>query len=214
MEITGLKANARAPDRVTVVIDGARFASLPLTVATSLGLFVGKLVNEDLKERLDEAAEVEKTYQGALRMLNVRPRAVNDLMRRLRAKGHSPSACARVIGRLETAGELDDEKFARLYAAQKTGKGFGRARVLADLLAQGVDGRVAETAVDLALSEQLSDPLVIARELAEKRVRRLKGLDRNTQKRRLLQYLARRGFTGGEIWDVVDEALRPDPPVI
>jgi regulatory protein len=207
MEVTGLKTNARVPNYITVVIDGTRFASLPVATVAQMGLQVGTLIDEKLRLRLEEVAEIENAYLRAVRMLGIRPRAVNDLMRRLRAKGHNPSACAEAVGRLEVAGELDDEKFARLFATQKVARRFGRSRILADLLSQGVDGRIAEVAIDMALMDQDTDPLIEIRGLAAKKMRQMKGLDRTKQKRRLLGYLARRGFCGGDVWAIVDEAL-------
>lgn len=207
MEVTGLKTNARVPDYVTVVIDGTRFASLPVRTVEALRLQVGTEIKDDLKLRLDEAAEIEKTYQRALRMLDTRPRASHDLIRRLRAKGHDPSACAEVVGRLETSGALDDKKFATLYAVHKADKGFGRFRIISDLRSQGVEGHVAEIAVDSAIADNDEDPLAGVRALAEKKMRQMHGLDRTRQKRRLLAYLARRGFGGGDVWELVEEVL-------
>lgn len=207
MKVTGLKTNPRVLDYVTVVIDGTRFASFPVRTVAALGLHVGTQIDDDLKRCLDRAAAIEKTYQRARRMLDVRPRASNDLMRRLRAKGHNPSDCAEVVGRLETSGALDDEKFAALFAVQKADRGFGRFRILSDLLSQGVEGCLAEKAVDGALAEQYEDPLTGVRSLAEKKMKQMHGLDRTKQKRRLLGYLARRGFGGGDVWEIVDEVL-------
>lgn len=208
MTLTGLKQHPRAPDYLVVEIDGARFATLRASVVASLGLVVGQELDKETLARLEHAADAEKAYRRSIRMLTARPRAVNDLLRRLRAKGHNPSAAVEAVGRLEASGVLDDGKFAEHYARTRAERGFGRPRILGDLLAMGVDGRLAERTIDSVLADDDVEPYSRLRELAEKKFGRMTGLPRDTQRRRLYQYLARRGLTGMKVREIVDELVR------
>jgi regulatory protein len=84
-------------------------------------------------------------------------------------------------------------------------RGKGPARLLRDLLAQGVERRTAEQAVWRALDEEGIDPRVEARAVAAKRARQLAGLPAAVRKRRLLAFLVRRGYAGGEMKELIEE---------
>ena len=96
--VTAFKINPRAPDKVVIELDGARLASLPADTVAQFDLSVGRLLTEDEYQKLSYITDVEAAHSRSLRMLTARPRAVNDLLRRLRAKGHNPSAAAEAVG--------------------------------------------------------------------------------------------------------------------
>jgi regulatory protein len=132
---------------------------------------------------------------------------VQEILRKLRQRGHNPSAVAEVVGRLEEQGLLDDRQFAEHFARVRSAKGHGRGRLLTDLLARGVDRRVAEGAIDRVLDAEGVDDLAMARALAEKRVRQLGELPREVLFRRVAAYLSRRGFQGTAVRDMLGEVL-------
>ena len=93
-----------------------------------------------------------------------------------------------------------------LEAAYDAGlSGGGR---LHDLLAKGVDRRRAERAIAEVLEVEGLGAPGRARQLAEKRAAQLGGVPPRQKRRRLLAYLARRGFRGREVQDMVMEILR------
>ncbi len=207
MVVTALQANARAPGNVIIELDGSRFASLPRDVIAALHLEVGEELDVAKHRRLSHLADAEAAYNRAVRMLTARPRAINDLLRRLRAKGHNPSAASEAVGRLEAAGLLDDAVFAEHFTRARSARGHGRARILSDLLSQGVERLLAERAIDKVLADEGVDPLDQVRKLAEKRGIQLRHLAPGAKKRRILGYLERRGFVGWEVRRVVEEVV-------
>jgi regulatory protein len=114
---------------------------------------------------------------------------------------------AEVVGRLEDQGLLDDAAFAEHFARVRMARGHGRGRLLTDLLARGVDRRTAERAVDAVLDAEGVDELEVARTLAMKRIGQLTGYPRDVVFRRVVGYLARRGYRGREVGDMVAEVL-------
>ncbi|HLB37623.1 MAG TPA: regulatory protein RecX [Gemmatimonadales bacterium] len=212
MIITGLTADSRQPGYLVVEADRARYASLPLEVVHQLELKVGLEVQGEQAERLRRAAEVESAHQVAARLLAMRPRSVYDVLARLRERGHNPSAAAAAVGRLEAAGVLDDAAYARHFARVRAPRGHGPARLLHDLLAKGVDRRVAERAIAEVLDQEGVDASAQARALAGKRMGQLRDVPPRQRRRRLLAYLARRGFRGREVQDMVSDMLSAEPP--
>jgi len=111
------------------------------------------------------------------------------------------------VGRLEDSGVLNDAEYARHHARVRSARGHGPARLLTDLLAKGVERQLAERAIDEVLAAEEFDELGQARTVAVKRVRQLGGLPPAALKRRLTQYLSRRGFRGYEVSALVDELV-------
>ena len=208
MIVTALTPDPRQSGYLVVDVDKARYASLPLEVVSALGLKKGLDVQGELAERLKRAADVEAAYTVAARLLAMRPRSVYEVLARLRERGHNPSAAAAAVGRLEAAGVLDDANYARHFARVRAPRGHGPSRLLHDLLAKGVDRRLAERAIADVLDADGLNGTGQARALALKRAQQLKGLTPPQQRRRLLAYLARRGFRGHEIQDIVSDVLK------
>ena len=204
MILTGLAPDPRRPDYRLVEVDRGRFASLAAEDLELLELRIGAPISKAAFARLQELADREAAHRAALRALARRAHARSDLRRRLLQKQHPPAAVDDALDRLAAAGLLDDARFAADYAAAKAYRGRGPARLIRDLLALGIDRRVAEEAVQTSLADEGIDPTRAVRALAEKRARQLAGLPAPVRKRRLTAFLVRRGFGGAEVRKVVE----------
>ncbi|PYO37287.1 MAG: hypothetical protein DMD37_04755 [Gemmatimonadetes bacterium] len=203
--LTGLAPDPRQPGYRLLEVDRGRFASLPAADLDLLPLSVGREIPERVLERLRELADLEAAWRAALRMQRLRGHARVDLQRRLLRKQHPPAAVEGALERLATRGLLDDREFAFHYAATHAARGRGAPRLVRDLLAQGVERRLAERVVQEALAAEGLDGEGVARAVAERRARQLAGLPPEARRRRLLAFLARRGFSGGKVRELVRE---------
>ena len=207
MVVTGLRSDARVAGSVIVEADGVRIASLPPEVLRELKLEVGRELSQSQHDAVVHASLVEGARRVALRLLASRPRAIQDLKRRLRERGHESSAIEESVARLQAAGLLDDVQFAQHFVRVRAARGHGPSRLIHDLLTVGVERRVAERAVSDVSEAEGVDAAAMARALAEKRAARLAGLPGPKRRRRLLIYLARRGFRGREVREMVTELV-------
>ena len=204
MLLTGLAPDPRRPDYRLVEVDRGRFASLPAADLAHLDLRIGAEIPPRVFERLQELADLEGAHRAGLRALARRAHARVDLRRRLLQKQHPPAAVDGALERLSAQGLLDDATFARDYAATRASRGRGPSRLIRDLLSQGVERRLAEEAVSVALADEGGDPDAVVRAVAEKRARQLAGLPAPVRKRRLVAFLARRGFQGPAVRGIVE----------
>jgi regulatory protein len=207
VRITALKPAGRKPGFVSIYAGGVRLGVLPAEEIRALGIEVGAEVDGKGEERLLTALERVRAYDSAVRLLAVRGRSVQEILMRLRRKGLRPDAVDHAVGRLETEGLLDDGVMAREFARSRAERGYGRARILAELSRRGVDRQTAERAVADVGEDDEGERRRRMLVLARKRCAQLRGLEREVAKRRLAGYLARRGYGGSEVWRVVDEAL-------
>ena len=204
--ITALEPDPRRPEAVRVDIDGIRFGAVPREVAAREGLVVGRELDTALQERLAAAADIEAAYRTVLRALEVRSYARGDLGRRLQRKGHPRPAVDAALERVSDLGLLDDASFAESYIETRAARGRGPSRLTRDLLSMGVERTTIERALAAHWPEG-SDRTAVPLALAQKRAAQLGSLPRQTKRRRLVAYLARRGFTGREVTDIVDRVV-------
>ncbi|MGE0554907.1 MAG: regulatory protein RecX [Gemmatimonadales bacterium] len=203
--IERLERDRRVADAIKVVVDGAVVLSLPAEAVVAERLAVGTELSEGLLERLTRTGERHAAYQTALRLLGRRGYARRDLGRRLLLKGHQPAAIEAALDRAEQAGLLDEERFARHFVQTRSARGRGPARIRRELLQQGVPDRVVETVLAEELPDGADQDVVVA--LARKRARQLVSVERPVRLRRVMAYLARRGYTGPEIRRLVRSAI-------
>jgi regulatory protein len=203
LRITAIDPDPRRPESLRVEIDGARFGVIPRELATTEQLVVGRVVDRGLQERLASAADAEAAYRTVLRALEIRSYARGDLVRRMLRKGHQRQAVEAAVERAASFGLLDDEAFAQTYVQTRSARGRGPARLVRDLLSMGVERALIDRAIAAQWSED-SDKTAMPLALAKKRAGQLSGLPRQTKRRRVVAYLARRGFSGREITEIVD----------
>lgn len=205
-EVTGLEPDPRREGSVRVLVGGVDFCAIPLDAVAALGLRVGRLLDDPLREALGRAADDEAAFRTALRFLARRPFGRADLARRLRQKGHGERAVGAALTRAERLGLVDDERFAERFVASRSARGRGPARLRRDLLGMGVEPAVVEAALRAAEAAGVHDPARVE-QLARARARQLRALPPVTRRRRLLAFLARRGFGGSTARDLVARVL-------
>jgi regulatory protein len=204
--ITALEADPRSPESVRVEIDGVRFGAVSRAVIDVEGLRPGHRVDPALHERLAAAADLEAAYRTIPRSLEVRSYARNDLARRMVRKGHRRPVVDAALERAASVGLLDDAAFAEFYVQTRAARGRGPSRLTRDLLSMGVDRGVIDRVIAAQWPEG-ADCSSMPLALAQKRAAQLADLPRQSRRRRVLAYLARRGFSGHEVVAIVDRVI-------
>lgn len=211
--ITALVAQKRNKERVNVYLDG-EFA-FGLATIEALKLHKGQELSDADIERLKALDEVEVAHERALHFLSYRPRSTEEVRRNLRnsKRNFGETAIENTIGRLERAGLLDDEAFARYWVENRERFSPRSARALRHELRQkGVPDRAIEAAIDEV------DEAGAAYQAAQDRLSRYAGADEETFRKRLGGYLSRRGFSYGVVREALDrlweEITRPDPDLL
>ena len=212
MKITAITAQQKDKNRVNVMVDGIYRFSLDIFQYADLGIRVGKEYTEQELVELESESQFGKLYARALEYCLMRPHSakeVRDYLYRktrdqkvkdrrsgeMRVKpGVSEALTVRVFERLLAKGYVDDAKFTRYWIDNRSlTKGASRRKLQAELQAKGVSRSVIE--VYLAESDR-SDEDEIQKVIAKK-------ARRYDDPQKLMQYLARQGFS----YDQIKEAL-------
>lgn len=143
--------------------------------------------------------------QIALRQLTMAPRSRKQLADKLRQRGCAEDVATAVLDRLTEVGLVDDEAYARMLVRNKQEtRGLAPRALTQELRRKGV----AEEIIEDALADiHPDDDADRARQLVEKRLRTMGGLDRQVQTRRLAGFLARKGYDSNLAFRVIREAL-------
>lgn len=140
----------------------------------------------------------------ALRSLATRARSVAETRQKLADRGVSVELIDEVVDGLVDEGLLDDTRLAHDLASrlQETKK-MGPVAIRHTLGTRRIPRPIIDSVVDglAAVDDEVLEQLVV------RRAAQLRGLDRSTQVRRLVGYLARRGHQGPDVYRVVDRVL-------
>ena len=153
----------------------------------------------------DSEAAQQEVLSAAKKALAKKQLSSAELEKTLTAKEFDPGLIATVIAEFETRNYLNDADLAkRLCEKLRSQKGYSRAQI-----SQKLRARLLPPAVIAEVTEQLDqqDETELLLKAASDRAAKLKQLDYQTAERRLLSYLARRGWSGQQVYETVKLAL-------
>jgi regulatory protein len=209
--ITAVTPSVRREGRFDVAVDGKQVGTLSLEAIERLGIHVGSQCDERLGGAIASEAARLRTFDRALDLLAFRARATKELRTALIRKGEEAPNVEHALERLTEMGLLDDADYARQYARTKImGPGFSRRRLQAELARRGVARDVADGAIEAAFAEDDVDGDAILERVAARKLRSLAALEPTTRRRRLYEFLARRGYESDDIRRVMDRLLAAD----
>ncbi len=204
--ITALEPDPARPGSVRVLVDGRLFCTVGEESVGAAGLEVGEPWDGPRAGVAGEAADLEAAWRSLLRALERRSFACGELRRKLCRGGHPAPAVDLAIERAVRVRLLDDAAFVTQYVASRSARGRGPARLRRDLSGLGIDRGMIDAAITAHWPEP-EDALALARELAQRRAKQLAAQPRDVRRRRILAYLARRGFTGAQVTELVHRVL-------
>jgi regulatory protein len=113
-------------------------------------------------------------YDYALRILMRRAHSVHEMKTKLLRKADSELLAQVVLARLKESGKLDDSRYAKQFARQRSEvRKQGKFRIARDLRARGVPDRHINEAIDESAASQ--DEAAIVRQRIERKLRSFRG---------------------------------------
>jgi regulatory protein len=199
MKITAIKAQIKNVERVSIYIDGKYSFSLTQSQLLDLKLFNGKEVGEQELEELKQASDYGKLLERTMNYVMIRPRSIREVRDYLWRKKADPEMSQRIIDRLESRKYLNDESFAQSWVrARQLTKPVSKRRLTAELIQKGVASDIIERAVS---GGDYNETDALHEIIAKKRKQ-----SRYQDEQKLMQYLARQGFTYDAIKSALNEA--------
>ncbi len=195
--ITALK-NGRSK-RINLFLDGKFAVSLHAELAVKEKLAVGKELSADRVEALASLENDNRCLAAAMRYLGHRPRSEHELRQRLHQRGFGEDSIEAVLIKLQEQQLVDDSAFARFWKDNRQSfSPRSQWLIRQELQQKGVTGEVIDQAVSSV------DDADSAYRAAATRAGRIKTADYQVFRRRLGEYLKRRGFGYGVIIKTVE----------
>jgi regulatory protein len=186
-KITAIEVQKKDAKRVNIYLDGEFAFGLDRYVAA--WLTVGQSLNEEKIARLQTEDSQEKAYRQAMLFLGIRARSEMEVRRNLEKHEIPSFLIEQTITRLREERLLNDGQFAQTWVANRSEfRPRSRRALRVELRQKGLPEADIKSATDAVNEESL------AYLAAQKRVRRLDGLEWVEFRKKLSEHLARRGF--------------------
>ena len=195
-KITAIEVQKRRPNRVNIHLDGEFAFGLARIVAAWLR--VGQELSEEKIEELQAKDARERAYQQAMLFLSYRARSESEIRRNLRKHEIPEAVIEETLERLRQDGLANDKEFASAWVENRsTFRPRSRRMMALELKQKGLDEEAIQSAMENV------DDETSAYEAARKRAVRFKGLEWNDFRKKLSEFLARRGYSYSVIAPVV-----------
>ncbi len=150
--------------------------------------------------QLETEAEL---YDVAVRALMRRAHSVHEMKQKLDRRSDNKLLVQVVMARLKENGQIDDARYAKQFARQRTeSRKQGKFRVARDLRARGVPDRHIEAALQEAAKE--TDETAVVRQRIERKLRSYRGEIDEKKMASVYRSLLQAGFSA----DVVRRELK------
>jgi regulatory protein len=198
MKITAIKQQEKRKDRYSIFVDEKYAFSLSESALLESKLASGQEIDKAQLKAYKQLSTDDKAYGNALRYVTMRPRSEWEMRDYLKRKQAEEPVIDKIMGRLYDLRLLNDEAFARTWVEnRRLLKPTSRRKLAMELKAK----RISEQIVDKVLAEdkEETDERDVLRELAARKRKRYP----DTVK--LMQYLARQGYSYDDIKTVLGE---------
>ena len=134
----------------------------------------------------------QSAQAAALRFLKIRPRSIVELKEKLQIKGFSSTDIETTVVDLLASGLLDDRAFTKSWINYRLARPFGFRRIILELKDKGIDPDIIGQAIEEARGSVNTES--VALDLAQRRWQRLPAIEPVKKKKRVMDFLLRRGF--------------------
>jgi regulatory protein len=210
VRISDIKTQVKDPLRENIYLDGKFGFGISAEARFLAKLQIGQEIDEDQVKQLVFQDQVGKLYIFAQRFLSYRPRSSKEMQYHLRKKLEKgeyvnlDTILDEVIRKLEKLGLINDEEFARWWIEQRQKFRPKGERVLRNELHQkGVPREVIDE-----IFYAYESPQNEIEKIARKKLASYAKLPEPEFRRKMSEFLARRGYDWDEIRSVVDTLLR------
>ena len=203
--LTDIQIDEETPSRRILFLDGAYFDSVDVGCIPKLGLRVGLEIEAQVLRKLIQADEGMRAENYALKLLSNQSYSKGQMSYQLGQKGFSTEAIEITLEDLEQLGHIKDENFAKKWVARRQrSKPKGKKMLAHELTNQSID----KATIDRVLAGiHDAEETKMALELAQKQAKRYQSLAPAVAKRRLHNFLLRRGFDYETIQRVIERVL-------
>ncbi len=201
MTITRIENQKKNKDRFSVYIDEKFSFGIDGVDLLYYKLKEGMDLPSSLYEEITERVFFVKARDAAIRYLGLSLKTENDLRERLKRYEYPESIIENVIETMKKYGYIDDEKYSNAFISSKMKNNLGKHRIFQELMQKKINRDIIERCMAESFDNECQiDSAVSAIE------KKMKGYlpEDYKEKKRLFDFLARRGFS----FDIIKKAYK------
>lgn len=204
-----LKRKKRTKDWYVIYLNDGREVLSYIDFILKFKIKTGKHLTEEEISEIKSISDLILAKETAYKFLSYKPRTQKEVEDKLRQKGFTQDIISKVIEDIKRYGFINDIEYARNFVLNRTkSKSLGKIALKQSLLLKGIPNEIIEQVLEER--ENLIDEFEIAFELARKKLKLLKSSKKkkrneNELKRKIYEFLTRRGFTWETIGRVIDK---------
>ena len=199
MQITQIKQQ-KDKNRVNIYLDGKFGFGIDLENFVKLGLRVEQELTQAQIDEITKKAEFQKVLAKILQFAMVRPRAEKEYRDWMKRKKVPESIHGDLLKKLKKFELLDDSKFAKWWIELRNEFRPKSVKILKlELRGKGIDINI----IDDVFENFEVDESEIAKKEIEKKLYKWEKYDSQTAKRKMAEFLGRKGFG----WDVIKKVI-------
>ena len=203
MKITKIVQQQKRTDRYSVFVDEKYSFSLSEGALLNSKIVSGQELSREQVNEYKRLSDEDKTFQRALRYEALRPRSIWETETYLKRKDSPAPLIEQITNKLKTLGYLDDVKFAESSVHDRR---LLRSSSVRKITLELRKRHVPSEAIEQALRGDETDDRQMLQSLIAKKRQQTKYQD----DLRLMQYLARQGFSYGDIKEALQDELLED----
>ena len=203
-KVIKVKRSTKYNDRIIITFENKSLLKVSEDAFLLHPIKIGDSISHKDIKKYDKKMRLQEAKDKAFKLLSYRMRSVGEIKKRLREKSFLLDEIDTTIAHLKKLNYLNDLEFARAFAKEKVKlKMIGPLLLQSQLFKYHIDASL----IDQVLSEiydQIDPHSLIEMHLEKKSITKSNIFD-NNQKKKLNDYLSRKGFTWAQINEVCAE---------
>ncbi|TYB30370.1 MAG: hypothetical protein FXF47_09540 [Candidatus Mcinerneyibacterium aminivorans] len=201
MKITKITPQKKRKNRYNIFVNDEFFEGLDENTVAIHTLYEGKILKEEELEKIRKTEIREKLHDRIINLISKFPKTEYELKNYIKRKGYSDAIAEEEIVRLKKYDLINDRKYAIRYI--ESNRKYSIRMLKKKLYKKGIDNKIIEEI--LKKPEIRKKEKEILKKNARKKLRKLKK--KEDKKRKLFQYLARKGFDYDDIYNIIEKFL-------
>jgi len=163
-------------------------------------------LSEKELNQLQKFQDEKEAERIAINYLSYKPRSINEVRRKLWSKKISDAIIDITIEKMKSYSYLDDEKYTCGWIEERIRtRGFSSSKIKSELFLKGISKEIIENNLTEIYTPELE--IKTAKSLAKKQIRKYKALDKKVIRRRIINFLLRKGYNYSTIESVLPEVI-------
>lgn len=207
-QISSISVQKKNKQRYSIYVAGEFLIGVSEETLIELKLAKGMTINPELFRRIQRREGYQAVKSYLFKLLARRDHARKELQRKARQKDFPDEVIENVLNELNDKGYLNEKSFAEKFTADKFKlNNWGPIKIRAQLFQKGVSKTTIDQTVDTFFEDQELGETYLNLVLKRKR-RFLKEEDNYKRKKKIFDYLNRKGFYPDSIFSHMDELMK------